>query len=331
MTSTHTTPPLTPLLWISRLSKRYPRPGLWGALAHDAPAVDTASLRLDAGDVVGLIGESGSGKTTLVRAALGLVPFDEGHVELLGHRLTPGRNSIPIRLRRRAQLLVQNPDASLNPGLRVIDLLRESARLHQPDRAPSEVVEEVAASVSILNRLHAWPYELSGGEKRRVGIARLLISQPDLTVADEPTAGLDASLKSEIVDLLLEERRPQQGFLIISHDLPLVAYACQRIVVMYAGRVVEEVPVPMLGRVSHHPYTRSLLGAVGMAEPVAPVAGRPAGRGARACSFFGICPLQEDRCGMERPILRTPSDTHATNGSTHRLACLVLSSAEGSR
>ena len=309
----------TALLSVRNLVKHYHRPGLLGALASAAPAVDGASLEVREGEVLGLIGESGCGKTTLVRTALGLLRSDGGQIHLLGQDLATLQPRGLHALRRNAQLLVQNPDASLNPGLRVSALLRESARLHRAGDDPEAVARAAAARVGLAERFDAWPHELSGGEKRRVGIARLMMASPRLTVADEPTAGLDAALKAEIVDLLLGARDASRGYLIISHDLPMVLYACNRVSVMYAGRILEEVGVPDLGRVAHHPYTDALLSAGGIATPErSPLRQRSQGRFSPGCVWLGPCPWADPRCQTQRPVLRP-----ARGGEAHRMACHV--------
>jgi oligopeptide/dipeptide ABC transporter ATP-binding protein len=307
------------LLEIRGLIKRYRNPGITGLVGRRAQAaVDEVDLRVQPGESVGLIGESGSGKTTLVRAALGLLGFEGGEVQLLGRPLHALSRGELRALRSRCQLMLQSPDASLNPGLSVREHLWESARLHQPEREPAALVEELAGRVGISHRLEGLPYELSGGEKRRVGIARLLIADPDLTVADEPTAGLDAALKAEITDLLLATRAPDRGHLFISHDIPLITYACERIAVMYAGRVVEELPVESIGAVPHHPYTGALLHAAGFALEELPVRVEPpAGRGQPGCPYRGPCPFERPACSQHRPALRAPDSTRVD----HRVAC----------
>lgn len=314
-----------PLLSVRGMVKRYPRPGMVGALGGRAPAaVDGASLEVRPGEVVGLIGESGSGKTTLVRAGLGLLSYEAGEVSLLGRPL-PRRARRFGPMARGAQLLLQDPDASLNPGLTPRTLLWESARLHRPDEDPERVVTDAAERVGILHRLDGLPHQLSGGEKRRVGIARLLVADPLLVAADEPTAGLDAALKADIVDLLLAGRDPRRGYLIVSHDLPLVSHACHRVVVLYGGRVVEEAPVRLLGRGPHHPYTAALLAAAGLAPPIASTrAVRPAGREAAGCPYHGPCPLGTEACRRTRPTLATAPGGSAA-GPAHRVACLHVS------
>ncbi len=315
---------MSPLLRVEDMVKRYRRPGLAGLLRTRAPAaVDRVSLTVEPGESVGLIGESGSGKTTLVRAALGLLPFEQGEVQLLGSSLH-GLSGAELRgLRQRCQLLLQDPDASLNPGLTVRAHLLESARLHQPGADPGAAAQHAAERVGIEHRLHGAPHELSGGEKRRVGIARLLLADPQLTVADEPTAGLDAALKAEIMDLLLATRGPDRSHLFISHDIQLICYACDRIAVMLSGLLVEEVPVRSLGQAVHHPYTSSLLAAAGVTDRAAEALPEPPPvRGAPGCPYHGPCPHSTPRCATRRPELQPPPG--GIREPRHRLACHVL-------
>ena len=319
---------MTALLAVRGLTKRYRRPGVIGLLGSTPEAaVEGVSLEVHPGERVGLIGESGSGKTTLVRAALGLIPHEAGRVELLGRPLGDYSREELRRVRSRCQLLLQSPDASLNPGLTVGALLRESSHIHRARQDHRQVAAEVAARVGLTHRLGGLPYELSGGEKRRVGIARLLIADPDLIVADEPTAGLDASLKAEITDLLLASRGPTRGHLFISHDLPLICYACQRVAVMYAGTILEEVRVAEIGSVRHHPYTTALLASAGLApNGAATRPDPPAGRSGPGCPYAGPCPLTRDRCRQARPGLEATGPIDGVG--THRVACWAMAPGE---
>lgn len=248
-------------LRVQGLVKSYPGRG-WSSPRQ--LAVKGVDLQVQRGEVVGLIGESGSGKTTLVRAALGLLPFDEGRVELLGRELKSLSAAELRGLRQNAQLVFQNPDSMLNPGLTVREHLLESALLHRPDSNPDDLVARTIRQVGLEQRIDALPRHLSGGEKRRAGVARVLIADPVLVVADEPTAGLDAALKGSLIDLLLAGRGPDRATLLVSHDLPLMAYACDRLAVMREGQVVDRLRVDELGSRQHHPYTESLLMNAGM-------------------------------------------------------------------
>jgi peptide/nickel transport system ATP-binding protein len=254
-----------PLLHVRGLRKHYRGAGLRPA----APTVAVGGVDLDVlpGEVVGLIGESGCGKTSFVRTALGLLRRDGGDVRILGQDPERLRGPALGALRRRAQLLLQDAGASLNPGLTLRETLRESARVHRPGEPG--VVDEALAQVELTHRAGAWPHQLSGGERRRATLAMLWLADPVLTVADEPTAGLDAARKAELLDLLLARRKPGAGFLLISHDLPLVLYACTRVVVMSAGRLVDGFTPQDLATTPRSPITRRLLWAAGMLpEPV---------------------------------------------------------------
>lgn len=261
---------MTPVWQLDGLVKRYGGGrGLFARPAHTA--VDGVDLVVHEGERVALIGESGSGKTTLARTGLGLLPADAGRVRLFGEDVAGWDATRWQRERRRAQLLFQDPRAMLNPGMTLGELLREGARLHRPEADPAAEAERALGEVGLGGRAHALPHELSGGERRRAGIARLLLARPRLVVADEPSAGLDAALKASLIELLLDRVGPTCAVVLISHDLPLVAWACDRILVMQGGRIVDALRTEDIGRVPHHPTTARLLEAAGL-----PTGGREA-------------------------------------------------------
>jgi oligopeptide/dipeptide ABC transporter ATP-binding protein len=295
-------------------------------------ALKGVSLGVKFGEVVGLIGESGCGKSTLTLTALGLLDFDSGDVEILGDRIEDLSKAKLIERRKRFQILFQDPDATLNPSLTVRQHLIESAALHQSGEPQGVVVREAAESVSLSHRLDALPRELSGGEKRRVGLARVMIAKPVLLVADEPTAGLDAGLKADLIDLVIKRQSgdrhsPDTGsapnqrsaVLLVSHDLPLVTYACDRVVVMYNGKVVERFQVSQMQEQRHHPYTRRLLHAAGMGQEASsgvqfPKVSPPSDEG---CAWANSCELAKKQCFDGTPKL-------AKIASQQEVACFLM-------
>jgi len=236
----------------------------------DHTALDQVDLVVEAGERVALIGESGSGKTTLARIGMGLLQADAGSVELFGEDTASWSQRTWHRSRKRAQILFQSPWAMLNPSMTLGLLLTESAFLHhsEGDPPPMKRARQVLADVGLKGRFSAYPSELSGGERRRAGVARLLLARPSLVVADEPTTGLDAELKYALLKLLLERIGDACALVLISHDLPTVAWASERIVVMKGGQVVDRFPVSSLHTSDpRHPHTCELLRSAGMPAP----------------------------------------------------------------
>ncbi|MEX6507193.1 ABC transporter ATP-binding protein [Jiella sp. M17.18] len=262
-----TIPAAEPLLSIRHLSKRYATPG---GIIH---AVEDVSLDIPRGSITGLVGESGSGKTTLGRTLLRLVQPSAGSIRFGGTELTGLSEREMTAMRRRMQIIFQDPVASLNPRLKVETIIAEGLRAHRigsrrerRDRVAA-LIEEVGLSPDQMRR---FPHEFSGGQRQRIGIARALALEPEFIVADESVSALDVSIQAQILNLLLDLReRRNLTMLFIAHDLSVVDYLCDRIAVMYLGRVVEIGPARPLVRQPAHPYTRALLSAVPQPDPAA--------------------------------------------------------------
>jgi peptide/nickel transport system permease protein len=291
--------------------------------------VDGVSLELGAGEIVGVVGESGSGKSMLALALAQLVPHP-GHVS--ARRLEFDGLDLPGASRRERQrklgtglaVVFQNPMSSLNPALRVRTQLTEAVRAHgHVGRAEAAARAEARlADVHIPSprtRLLQYPHELSGGMRQRVMIAMGMMHAPKLIVADEPTTALDVTVQAQVLALLRELNREHgAAILLISHDIGVISALARRVLVMYAGRIVEDAPLETIRRAPAHPYTRALLAAVPTLAgdrdaPLASIPGRippldalPAG-----CAFAPRCPHAQGRCRLERPPLGLLGPAHA--------------------
>ena len=274
-------------------------------------AVDGVDLDVAAGETVGLVGESGCGKSSLGKTVLRLVPAASGSVRLDGTDLLPLGNRALIPFRRRMQMVFQDPSASLNPRQTVRTLLETPLKVHGvPDRAArvGAMLDRVGLPHDALSRL---PHEFSGGQRQRIGIARALVLRPDLLVLDEPVSALDVSVQAGILNLLVELKREfGLAFLFISHDLGVVRYVADRVLVMYAGRIVESARYDALFATPRHPYTAALLASVpGAGARTAPLRGELS-RPAEGCRFRTRCPRAVPRCATEDPALRPVADGH---------------------
>ena len=302
-----------------------------------ATALDGADLTVRSGEIVALVGESGSGKTTLARALVGLQPPSRGQVVVDGGPLGYRTRDLKA-FRRRVQLVLQDPAGALNPRHTVYDSVAEGLRLHgMTDNEEQQVADALsAAGLRPPERLFLrYPHELSGGQRQRVLIAGALALKPDLLIADEPVSSLDASIRGEILALLLKLRADLGlGVLVVTHDLGLAWNIADRTAVMYLGRIVEAGPTEEVLAAPQHPYTRALLSVVPEIDQLEPVVLEgevpDPTRIPRGCRFHPRCPalasgaaaLVEDRCRtVPLPVLP------ASEG--HQTACHLVAAREG--
>ncbi|MCE2519365.1 MAG: ABC transporter ATP-binding protein [Alphaproteobacteria bacterium] len=308
------------LLNVEGLRVRFRTAGLVKSLVKSLtdPHIDAVmqvSFTLHEGETYGLVGESGSGKTTLGRAIIGLVEMAEGSITFDGTELR-GLDDARLRvIRRNVAMMFQDPVASLSPRKTVRNLITEPFRIH---RIPGSESSRDARRLLNLVGLHegflgAYPHQLSGGQARRVGVARALALEPRLIIADEPTAGLDVSVQGEILNLMNRlQRELGLSYLIITHNLPVVRHVSDRLAIMYLGRFVETGDTDGIFASPAHPYTLGLLAAVPEPDPdkrreklelegeIPSLMNRPQG-----CEFHTRCPFVREKCLSEAPVLRT--------------------------
>jgi peptide/nickel transport system ATP-binding protein len=321
--------PSAPLLEIVDLARHFPMRNAFGRRTGWLRAVDGVSLAVWPGETLGLVGESGCGKSTLGKTVMGIHTPTAGEIRFLGREIGMLRGRERRKVARDLQYVYQDPGASLDPRWKIERSLHEPLQIHTTlTRARrAEHVQEILQAVGLPNaHLDLYPHELSGGQQRRVGLARILTLRPRLIILDEPTSGLDVSVQASVLKLF---RRLQETFaltyLFISHDLAVVRAMCQRVAVMYLGKIVERAPAAEIYARPRHPYTRALLSAVPEPDPKAkqsrivlsgdmpsPATPPP------GCPFHPRCPhpLKSERCRTAVPPLR-----EVPAGSGHLAAC----------
>jgi oligopeptide/dipeptide ABC transporter ATP-binding protein len=316
---------MTTLLEADNVCVRFPsKTALRALLDRDCDpfidVVDRVSLRIEAGETYALVGESGSGKTTLARALTGLLPAASGSIRFLGQELIGLSDRQLKPLRRDIAMTFQDPTGSLSPRMTVRALITEPFKIHgikgvDLDAECHRLLDMVGLPRHFADR---YPFQLSGGQARRVGVARALALSPKLIVADEPTAGLDVSVQGEILNLLVQLQRDLGiSLLIITHNLHVVRHISDRMGIMYLGRFVEEGTTEHIFAHSRHPYTRALLSANHEPDPdvqverielqgeVPSLLHRPLG-----CEFHTRCPFAQDRCMHQFPPTATAESGH---------------------
>ncbi len=308
------------LLKVESLSKSFASDGMWGGARKITRAVNDVSFEVAQGETLAIVGESGSGKSTTARLVMRLIDADGGRIELLGEDISLLKGAALRRKRRHMQMVFQDPFASLNPRMKIVDTVGEGLRVHVPQLSARErrgrvgdILIQCGMDESVLER---YPHQFSGGQRQRIGIARALAVSPELLVLDEPVSALDVSVQAQILNLLGElQQQHRLAYLFISHDLSVVRHVADRVAVMFAGHIVEQGDVESIYAHPRHPYTRELLDA----RPVAHPAERQA-RGLEAvrsdegvsesgCPFRLRCPFAGDDCVGYDPVLST--DAHA--------------------
>lgn len=306
-----------PLLSVESLVKRFTTPGAGFGRRRPVQVLNGVTLAIARGETLGLVGESGSGKTTLGRCVLRLIEPTSGRIVFDGLDVASLRGALLRPLRRRMQMVFQDPTAALNPRLSAGAAIREPVEAHglARGRAATERVIQLLEEVGLGSRHFAsFPHELSGGQRQRVVIARALSVEPEFLVLDEPVSSLDVSVAAQVLNLLADlQARRNLTYLFIAHDLSVVRHMATRVAVMYLGRLVEVGPAAQLYAQPLHPYTAALLSAVPVPDPGARrrrmvLAGEPPSprRPPGGCPFHPRCPHPEksERCRAERPMLR---------------------------
>ncbi|MCL2541230.1 MAG: ABC transporter ATP-binding protein [Nocardioidaceae bacterium] len=306
---------------------------LLGRDSGTVKAVDGVDLQLRRGEVLGLVGESGSGKTTLGRALLGLAPATDGSILFRDRDIATMGSRERREVRRHIQMAFQDPNAALNPSMTIEDAVGDALRVHGIGTAAerrarvAETLERVGLS-PVEMFLGKYPRDLSGGQKQRVVLARAIILDPEVLVADEPISMLDMSVRAKILQLMLDLKKDLGlTYVYITHDLASAKYFCDRIAIMYLGRIVEIGPTEEIFASPRHPYTKALLGAIPDPDPersvvrdlprgeIPDAAAPPAG-----CSFHPRCPVAVAECGWEGRDLRALLETHWTRRTPEEYA-----------
>ena len=303
------------LLEIRDLKKYFPvRTGLLGGAREQVKAVDGVNLDVEEGETVGLVGESGCGKTTLGRCLVRLIEPTGGTITFEGRELSSLSGPAMREMRRKMQIIFQDPYASLNPRMRIGEIIGEGLRIHglAKGRDHKARVVQLLTRVGLRAEYYGrYPHEFSGGQRQRIGVARALAVNAKFIVADEAVSALDVSIQVQILNMLLDlQQELGLTYLFISHDLRVVEHVSDRVAVMYLGKIVEIVPSGQLYREGQHPYTQALLSAVPVPDPArkgkrmvlqgdvpSPIDPPP------GCSFHPRCPFALARCAEEEPRL----------------------------
>ncbi len=326
-----------PLLIVKDLKKHFPiKGGLLNRPVGHVRAVDGVSFEVRKGETLGVVGESGCGKSTLARLLMHLVPHDEGEVIFDGEEIGAMRGLSIKEFRRSMQMVFQDSYSSLNPRLPIEDSIAYGPKVHGAPKAEAKATaRELLAKVGLKPELFGqrYPHELSGGQKQRVNIARALAVNPRMLILDEAVSALDKSVEAQVLNLLRQLKRHfNLTYVFISHDLDVVRYVSDRVLVMYLGEVVEIGPVDEIYEAPRHPYTKALLASRLSLDPAdrvaeAPLTGDPPNpiNPPSGCRFRTRCPMAASICAEKAPKLATLDG----GSSTHLTACHLQDPASG--
>ncbi|BBO85327.1 ABC transporter ATP-binding protein [Desulfosarcina ovata subsp. sediminis] len=318
---------MKPLVQVRHLSKHFPvTAGVLHRTIGVVKAVDDVSFDIGCGEILGIVGESGCGKSTLARLILRLVEPTSGQVLFGGKNVGRLAKGELRHLRRKMQMVFQDPHSSLDPRNSIYRSLIEMFLIQKVDMTPQAIGDRIAELLTMVGLKpehgRAYPHQLSGGQKQRVVIARALSLQPEFIVLDEPTAALDVSVQAQIT-LLLQNLRDSfnMTYLFISHDLALVDYFCHRIVVMYLGRIVEISPAHFADRTPRHPYTKLLMDSVFVADPkLRKTIDHHSGEVSVGETLYNGC-VFEPRCAYARPLCRQEVPPLVETAAGEHVAC----------
>lgn len=310
------------VLEINNLVKHFPRGGFFGGKKNPVRAVDGVSLSLEKGETLGIVGESGSGKSTVGLLSLGLIPKTSGTILFMGRPVDEFKGKELTLFRRKAQIVFQNPFASLNPRMIIRDIIGRVLEIHDivPKSQIGSAVESLLQEVGLRgDQASRYPHEFSGGQRQRIAVARALASGPEFIILDEPTSALDVSVQAQILNLLgdLQQARGH-AYIFISHNLAVIRHVSHRVAVMYLGKLMETAPKEAIFFRPVHPYTRALLNSVPkpfvtdedieskvIAGDIPSPTNPPPG-----CRFHTRCPFCLAVCEEEEPVWREVTPKH---------------------